>query len=321
MNNNRVKFGKTDLFVSKITFGGNVFGWTLDENGSFEILDAFIDAGFNFIDTADMYSTWVPGHRGGESEAIIGKWLKSRKNRDKVVIATKLGNEVEGKKGLSKSYMKLAVENSLKRLQTDYIDLYISHVDDPETSVEETMEGFNYLIKEGKIRFIGASNLSADRIAQSNQFAYENNLNGYISLQPLYNLYDREKFEKEYLQLVHYENLAVTSYYGLASGFLSGKYRTEADGTKSPRGGGIVKNYLNKRGKCILSAMDIVSNETGAPLSQIALAWQLYKPYITSPIASATTVSQLNDWKGATNLHLTEEQILLLDKASGPDKN
>lgn len=319
MTNNRVKFGKTDLFVSKITFGGNVFGWTLDEKGSFEVLDAFIDAGFNFIDTADMYSTWVPGHRGGESEAIIGKWLKSRGNRDKVIIATKLGNEVEGKKGLSKVYMKLAVENSLKRLQTDYIDLCISHVDDPETSVEETMEGFNYLVKEGKIRFIGASNLPADRIAQSNQFARENNLNGYISLQPFYNLYDREKFEKEYLPLVHYENLAVTSYYALASGFLSGKYRTEADASKSPRGDGIVKKYLNEHGKRILSAMDVVSIETGAPLPQIALAWQLHKPYVTSPIASATTISQLNDWKEGVNLHLTEEQIALLDKASESD--
>lgn len=313
---NRIKFGKTDLEVSKICFGGNVFGWTLDEKASFEILDAFVDAGFNFIDTADMYSTWVPGNKGGESEAIIGKWMKLRKNRGNLIIATKLGNEVGGQKGLSKSYMKIAVENSLKRLQTDYIDLYISHVDDPETPVEETMEAFNELVKTGKIRYIGASNLSADRIVQSNQFARDNKLEGYISLQPLYNLFDREKFEKEYLQLVDFENMAVTSYYALASGFLSGKYRSEADAGKSARGAGIVSKYLNERGKNILKAMDKIAEETGASLLQIALAWQLHKPYITSPIASATTISQLSDWKEAVDLQLSDEQINELDTSS-----
>lgn len=313
---NYIKFGKSELLVSKICFGGNVFGWTLDEKASFEVLDAFVDAGFNFIDTADMYSTWVPGNKGGESETIIGKWMKSRKNRENLVIATKLGNEVEGRKGLSKAYMKLAVENSLKRLQTDYIDLYISHKDDLETPVEETIEAFNELIDEGKVRYIGASNLSAERIARSNQFAKENNLEGYISLQPLYNLYDREKFEGEYLPLVKSENLAVTSYYALASGFLSGKYRSEADSIKSQRGEGIIGKYLNDRGKRILSAMDIVSEETNAPLSQIAIAWQLHKPFITSPIASATNPAQLDDWKGAVNLKFTTGQMDLLEKAS-----
>lgn len=312
----RIKFGKTDLSVSKICFGGNVFGWTLDEKASFNVLDSFVDAGFNFIDTADMYSTWVPGNKGGESETIIGKWMKERKNRKNLVIATKLGNEVEGRKGLSKSYMKVAVENSLKRLQTDYIDLYISHKDDPETAVEETMEAFNILVKEGKVRYIGASNLSAERIAKSNQFAKENKLDGYISIQPLYNLYDRETFEKEYLPLVNDENLAVTSYYALASGFLSGKYRTEADSAKSPRGGGIIGKYLNERGVSILTAMDKISAETGAPLPQIALAWQLHKPFITSPIASATSKEQLNEWTGALNLKLTAEQMDLLDSTS-----
>jgi Predicted oxidoreductases (related to aryl-alcohol dehydrogenases) len=316
MNNHNVTFGKTDLLVSKISFGGNVFGWTLDEKGSFELLDAFIDAGFNFIDTADSYSTWVPGNIGGESETIIGKWMKIRGNRDKVVVATKLGSEVKGEKGLGKVYMKKAVDRSLRNLQTNYIDLYISHYDDPNTPVEETMEGFNELIKEGKVRYIGASNLSADRIAQSNQFAKERNLQGYVSLQPLYNLFDREKFENEYLQLVKDEDLAVTSYYALASGFLSGKYRTKEDSAKSPRGEGIVAKYLNERGERILSAMDTVSEQTGASLSQIAIAWQLNKPYITSPIASATSVSQLNEWKEAVNLRFSNEQMALLDEAS-----
>jgi len=308
--------GKSDLQVSPIAFGGNVFGWTLDQQQSFRILDAFVAAGFNFIDTADTYSTWVPGNQGGESETIIGQWLKQRGKRDDLVIATKLGGDMgDGKKGLSANYIANAVDASLKRLGTDYIDLYQSHYDDPETPVAETMEAFNTLIRSGKVRHIGASNLSADRIVQSNRFAAANGLQGYISLQPLYNLYDRQKFETEYLPTVEAEGLAVLTYYALASGFLSGKYRGEADFGKSPRGGGM-KQYLNERGFRILKALDRVSAETGAPAAQLALAWQLHKPAVTVPIASATSTQQLQDLVAAASLDLTSEQVALLDEAS-----
>lgn len=306
----------SELWVSPIAFGGNVFGWTLDEKQSFEILDGFAGAGFNFIDTADTYSTWVPGNKGGESETIIGKWVKSRGNRDKLVLATKLGGDMgDGKKGLKAAYVKKAVEDSLTRLQTDYIDLYQSHYDDPETPVEETIGAFNDLIKEGKVRVIGASNFEASRIRASNEFARENHLPGYIALQPLYNLHEREKFETEYLALVQEENLAVLSYFALASGFLTGKYRSEADFGKSVRGGGM-KRYLDERGHRILNALDEVAGETGASLAQIALAWQLHKPFITAPIASATSKAQLDDLVAAASLKLTDGQLESLDKAS-----
>lgn len=308
--------GTSDLRVSPIAFGGNVFGWTLDQQQSFRMLDAFVAAGFNFIDTADTYSTWVPGNQGGESETIIGRWLKLRGRRDDVVIATKLGGDMgDGKKGLGARYIPQAVDASLKRLGTDYIDLYQSHYDDPETPVEEIMEAFNALIESGKVRHIGASNLPAGRIVQSNRYAAENGLQGYISLQPLYNLYDRQKFETEYLPTVEAESLAVITYYALASGFLSGKYRGEADFGKSPRGGGM-KKYLDERGFRILKALDRVSAETGAPAAQLALAWQLHKPAVTAPIASATTDKQLQDLAAAASLPLTREQLALLDKAS-----
>ena len=310
------KLGTSGLLVSPITLGGNVFGWTLDEAGSFKILDAFADAGFNFIDTADSYSRFVPGNQGGESETIIGKWLKKRGNRKDMVIATKLGSDMgDGKKGLSAKYMREEVEASLKRLQTDYIDLYQSHYDDADTPVEETMTAFNDLIKEGKVRYIGASNLSAERITESNDFARENNLQSYISLQPLYNLYSRQKFEDEYLKLAADEHLAVLPYYSLASGFLTGKYRSEADLDKSPRGQGI-KKYLDERGLRILDAMDKIAAEQNVQLSQIAIAWLLHKPFITSAIASATKEKQLNELINATNLQLSGEQMAALDKAS-----
>lgn len=310
------KLSGSDLNVSPIAFGGNVFGWTLDEKQSFDILDHFVDQGFNFIDTADTYSKWAPGNKGGESETILGKWLKQRGNRDQLVIATKLGGEMgERKKGLKPSYIKQAVESSLQRLQTDYIDLYQSHYDDPETSVEETIAAFNELIQEGKVRYIGASNLVADRIKVSNDFARANGLKGYITLQPLYNLYDREKFESQYLDLVNAEKLSVLSYYALASGFLSGKYRSEADLNKSVRGGGI-KKYLTERGLAILKAMEKVANETGVSFVAIAIAWQLNKPYITAPIASATRREQLDELLAGATLKLTKEQVELLDQAS-----
>lgn len=313
----KVKFGTSDLHVSKLNFGGNVFGWTLDESQSFKILDQFVDLGFNFIDTADIYSKWVPGNSGGESETIIGNWLKNRGKRDDIVITTKLGGEMgEGKKGLSAQYIHEAVEASLRRLQTDYIDLYVSHYDDGNTPVSDTIEAFNELIKAGKIRYIGASNFEPSRIEESNAFAKENNLSGYISLQPLYNLYDREKFESEYLPLVTKEELAVTSYYALASGFLSGKYRSENDASKSPRGEGIVNKYLNDRGKKIIKSLDIVADEVAATPAEVAIAWQLHKPFITTPIVSATSEKQLNELANAAVFSLSDSQVKQLDEAS-----
>jgi len=313
---NKRKFGTTNLEVSPVMLGGNVFGWTLNETDSHAVLDSFSGAGFNFIDTADMYSTWVPGNKGGESETIIGDWLKKRGNREQIVLATKVGAPLsDTKKGLSARYIKQAAEDSLRRLQTDYIDLYQSHYDDPETPVEETIAAYNELIKEGKVRYIGASNLSAERIAASNKFATENNLQGYISLQPLYNVYDRESFENEYLPLAQEQNLAVIPYYALASGFLTGKYRSEADLGKSPRGGG-VKKYLDDRGYRILKALDEVAAAHNAPVAQIAIAWLLHKSFITAPIASATSEKQLQDLIAATKIKLTAEHTEELDKAS-----
>jgi len=313
---NRKKLGTSGLRISPLVFGGNVFGWTLDEPASFKMLDLFVDAGFNFIDTADVYSRWAPGNKGGESETIIGKWLKKSGKRKEVILATKLGIEMaEGKKGLSSRYMKQAVEASLKRLGTDYIDLYQSHVDDPEIPVEETMSAFHELIREGKVRYIGASNLSAERIKASNDFARDNDLAPYVCLQPLYNLYDRQKFESEYSQLVQEELLGVIPYYSLASGFLSGKYRGINDLDKSQRGQG-VRKYLDERGLGILAAMDEVAREQNVPLSQIAIAWLLQKPLVTAPIASATSEHQLSDLLHATKLTLTNEQMARLDTAS-----
>jgi len=313
---NRKKLGTSGLRISPLVFGGNVFGWTLDEPASFKMLDLFVDAGFNFIDTADVYSRWAPGNKGGESETIIGKWLKKSGKRKEVILATKLGIEMaEGKKGLSARYMKQAVEASLKRLGTDYIDLYQSHVDDPEIPVEETMSAFHELIREGKVRYIGASNLSAERIKASNDFARDNDLAPYVCLQPLYNLYDRQKFESEYSQLVQEELLGVIPYYSLASGFLSGKYRGINDLDKSQRGQG-VRKYLDERGLGILAAMDEVAREQNVPLSQIAIAWLLQKPLVTAPIASATNEHQLSDLLHATKLTLTNEQMARLDTAN-----
>ncbi|HLW20426.1 MAG TPA: aldo/keto reductase [Cyclobacteriaceae bacterium] len=310
------KLGNSDIMVSPIAFGGNVFGWTLKEKGSFRMLDAFLDGGFNFIDTADTYSKWAQGNSGGESETIIGKWLQNRGKREDVVIATKLGGEMdERQKGLSANYIKKAVESSLWRLRTDYIDLYQSHYDDPNTPVEETMTAFDQLIKEGKVRLIGASNLSAERISQSNQFAGENNLSRYQTLQPLYNLYDRERFEKDYQPLIEEEGLAVLSYYSLASGFLSGKYQDPED-LKVGKRGKDVKKYMNERGFRILKALDLAARQNNVPMARVAIAWLLHKPYITAPIASATSDDQLRDLMAAASLQLSSAQVEALDKAS-----
>lgn len=307
--------GQTDLAVAPLAFGGNVFGWTLDEKRSFELLDAFVDAGFNFIDTADSYSTWVPGNKGGESEVIIGKWMKLGNNKNKVIVATKVGSDMgQGHKDLSKKYMLKAAEDSLKRLQVDVIDLYQSHWDDHVTPVEETLEAYEQLVKEGKVRWIGASNLSPERLKASLEASKKNGYPQYQTLQPEYNLYARETFENDYLPICKAEGLSVISYYSLASGFLTGKYRSDADLGKSPRGGGI-KQYLNPKGYAILKALDEVAAKHQCSVATVSLAWLIAQPTVAAPIASATSVQQLNELTAAVNLQLDMEDLALLGQA------
>lgn len=308
--------GSSGIEVPPFAFGGNVFGWTIDENTSFQILDALMDAGLNFIDTADVYSKWAPGNKGGESETIIGNWTKKSGNRDKVIIATKVGMEMaHDKKGLSKTWIKQAVEDSLKRLQTDYIDLYQSHKDDADTPMEETLAAFNDLVKEGKVRAIGTSNMSAQRLLVALKTSKEHGFPLYQTLQPLYNLYDREDYEKELEPLCQEHNIGVISYSSLGSGFLTGKYRSEADFSKSKRGQGIGK-YLNDRGFKILKALDEVSADLNTTPAAVSLAWLIHRPGITAPIASATSVAQLQDTIKAVDLNLDTEAIHLLNTAS-----
>ena len=310
------KLGNSGLEVAPLAFGGNVFGWTVDEPTSFALLDAFVEAGFNLIDTADMYSTWVKGHKGGESETIIGKWLKRSGNRAKVVIATKVGKEMgPNRKGLSKTYIRQAVEDSLQRLQTDYIDLYQSHADDPETPLEETLEAYDQLIKQGKVRAIGASNYSAARLAQSLEVSEKTGYPRYESLQPLFNLYDRVDYEKELEPLCRERGLGVISYFSLASGFLTGKYRSKDDLAKRARGD-FVKKYLNARGFAIIDALDKVAQEHNMTPAQVALSWLIAHPSITAPIASATNLEQLNELIEATTIELNPSVIDLLNQAS-----
>ncbi|MCD8739618.1 aldo/keto reductase [Mucilaginibacter roseus] len=309
------EIGKSGLMVKPFAFGGNVFGWTADEKRSFELLDAFVDKGFNLVDTADVYSYWVPGNKGGESETIIGNWLKSTGKRDKIVLATKVGKPMgEGMKGLSKNYINQAVEASLRRLQTDYIDLYQSHDDDKDTPLAETMQAFDQLIKEGKVRAIGASNFKADRLAEAIKVSEENGFAAYQSLQPEYNLYDRESFEAEFQPLCLEKGLGVITYYSLASGFLTGKYRSEDDLNKSQRGGGI-KKYLNSRGQAILEALDEVAAKHNVPLATISIAWLIAQPGVTAPIASATSVEQLTEIAKAAEINLSTEDVALLSDA------
>jgi len=311
----RRRLGRSALETAPIAFGGNVFGWTVDEPASFALLDAFVDAGFNLIDTADGYSAWVPGNQGGESETIIGKWLRRSGKRDKVLIATKVA-KLARRPGLSAANIALAVEDSLRRLEVDAIDLYQSHQDDPATPIEETLGAYAKLIEQGKVRAIGASNFSAARLAESAAIAQKYNLPRYESLQPEYNLVSRAGYEAELEPLVRRENIGVISYYGLASGFLTGKYRKEADLAKSPRGQG-VKKYLDARGLRILAALDEVAARRGATPAQVALAWLIARPGITAPIVSATSVAQLEEILGAARLQLAAEDIATLDAASG----
>jgi aryl-alcohol dehydrogenase-like predicted oxidoreductase len=310
--------GRSSLQVSPLCFGGNVFGWTVDEGMSFSLLDAWLDAGFNFIDTADVYSKWAPGHKGGESETIIGKWLKHSGKRDRVVIATKVGMDMgDGKVGLAPAYIKQAVEASLKRLQVEQIDLYQSHKDDEAVPLSETLGAYADLIKEGKVRAIGASNYTAPRLAEALETSRKLGLPRYETLQPLYNLYDRAIFEDALAPLCVKEDIAVINFYALAAGFLSGKYRSAADVDKSKRGKNTIDKYLNERGLRILAALDeVAAGLDGATPARVAVAWLLVQPGVTSPIASATSLEQLAELGRAAQLKLPADAIERLNKAS-----
>ena len=315
MNNRQL--GRSGLQVSPLAFGGNVFGWTVDEATSFSLLDAWVDAGFNFIDTADVYSMWVPGHTGGESETIIGKWLRKSGKRNRVVLATKVGKPMgAGRSGLKPAYIRQAVEDSLRRLQTDTIDLYQSHDDDSNTPQADTLGAYGELIKAGKVRAIGASNFTAPRLALALQASKKHGLPRYESLQPLYNLYDRVVFEGELETLCLKNGVGVINFYALAAGFLTGKYRTAQDADKSPRGKNTTAKYLNPRGLKILAALDDVAGRIRASPAQAALAWQMARPGITAPIVSATSLSQLAELVAATRLTLDADDIELLNQAS-----
>lgn len=309
------RIGNSEIYTCPFVLGGNVFGWTADQKESFRILDAFLDSGFDFIDTADVYSGWVPGNNGGESETIIGDWLKKTGKRDNVIIATKVGSQMsETEKGLKKEYIMKEAEASLKRLNTDYIDLYFVHFDDLSTPVSETLEAFSKLIQQGKVGNIGVSNMSVDRIIESIEFSKENNLPAYVCLEPQYNLYDREKYEKEYEPLAERYGLGVISYYSLASGFLTGKYKSKEDLSGKQRGGKI-EEYLNDRGKNIINALNEVANTYRATPAQIALAWIQARASITAPIASVSKMSQLDILK-STEIQLNAEVMQKLDQAS-----
>ncbi len=310
------QLGNTDLQIYPIAFGGNVFGWTLDEKKSFEILNGFTEAGFNFIDTADVYSLWKPGNSGGESEKIIGNWMKEKKNRHDIILTTKVGSDMgDGKKGLKKKYILQAVEDSLKRLKTDYLDLYQTHFDDESTPVLETLEAYDQLVKDGKIRWIGTSNMSPERIKESLETSAEKGLPSYETLQPHYNLYAREKYESQYESLALENKLGVFTYFSLESGFLTGKYRTKEDLKKSPRGGDMDK-YFDERGIKILDALDEISKQNNTTPASVALAWLIQRPSVTAPIVSATSLSQLDAIIQAPELNLDSDAIRFLTAQS-----
>lgn len=310
------KLGDTDLAIAPIVFGGNVFGWTINKKQSFEMLDEFAAAGFNAIDTADVYSRWVEGNEGGESESIIGEWMKSRGNREKMTVITKVGSDVgQGRKDLTEKHILDAVDKSLGRLQTDHIDLYLTHWDDDRTPVEETLGAYKKLIDAGKVRWIGASNLSPERLQASLDASKSSDLPKYEVFQPEYNLYDRHGFEKGVGALCRDNGLGVITYYSLANGFLSGKYRSERDQNKSIRGSRSLK-YMNDRGFRILGALDKLSDKHGVSQAGIALAWLINKPPVTAPIVSATKISHLESFTEAAALDLSDNDMALLDEAS-----
>lgn len=308
--------GHTDLSVAPLVFGGNVFGWTMDASASFLMLDAFVDRGFNFIDTADVYSRWLPGNRGGESESILGEWFRRSGKREKVILATKVGMDMgHGRKGLSKKYIFQAVEASLQRLRTDYIDLYQSHEDDPATPVAETLEAYDSLVQQGKVRVIGASNFSGPRVEETLGCSRERNLVLYQVLQPEYNLYSRRHYETDLAPVAEKFGLGVITYFSLASGFLTGKYKN-ADAAKGAHREGRVVKYFDDRGRKILLALEKVAQETEASQATISLAWLLAQPTVTAPIASATNLKQLDALIAAVELKLTEGQLRVLNEAS-----
>jgi aryl-alcohol dehydrogenase-like predicted oxidoreductase len=313
---NKRPLGRSGIEVAPFALGTNVFGWTVDEPTAFLLLDAFVERGFSLVDTADTYSTWVPGHQGGESETIIGNWLKASGKRNQVVLATKVGMEMPGgKKGLAKRYILEAVEGSLRRLQVETIDLYQSHKEDPATPIEETLEAYAQLIRDGKVRAIGASNYGAASLGKALEVSEKTGLPRYESLQPKYNLYSRAEFESGLAPLCIAKQVGVIPYYGLASGFLTGKYRSAADLGQSPRGQGVAK-YMDERGMRILAALDAVAKAKHAKPSQIALAWLMARPGITAPIASATTRAQLRELMASVDLVLDPASMEILDRAS-----
>ncbi|CAN5322513.1 aldo/keto reductase [soil metagenome] len=321
---NKRQLGRSGIEVAPLALGGNVFGWTVDEARSFELLDAWVDAGMNLIDTADIYSNWLPGHQGGESETIIGKWLAKSGKRDKIVLATKVGKQMGPrspnnppvmKGGLAAAYIRTAVEDSLRRLQTDRIDLYQSHDDDPETPMEESMHAFDSLVRAGKVRAIGASNFTAARFVKALEVSRREGITRYETLQPLYNQMERESFERELEPMCIANGIGVINFYGLASGFLTGKYRSKADLGKSARGGG-AGQYLTEKGLRVLAALDDVGARHGASPASVALAWQIARPGITAPIASATSLEQLNELVAAARLQLDEASIRQITEAS-----
>ncbi len=309
--------GRSGLMAAPLAFGGNVFGWTADEATSFALLDAFVDAGFNLVDTADVYSRWVPGHSGGESEAVIGRWLARSGRRDRIVLATKVGMDMgDGRKGLRPDRIRQAVDDSLRRLQTDRIDLYQAHTDDADTPLEDTLGAFADLILAGKVRAIGASNYSAPRLQQALDTSARLGLPRYETLQPLFNLVNRADYEADLQPLCVREGLGVINFFGLARGFLTGKYRSEADLSKSPRGPGVKDLAFNERGWRVLAALDAVAARTGATVAQAALAWQMRQPGIVAPIASATSLAQWQELAAAATLDLPADAVDELTRAS-----
>jgi len=308
------RLGRTDITIAPLILGGNVFGWTADKAASHAILDRFADAGFSAIDTADVYSSWAPGNRGGESEEIVGDWMADRRRRDKTVVITKVGSEMRpGKKGLSRPYIHEAIDASLRRLRTDYVDVYLSHWPDPSVPYDETLRAYQDLLDAGKVRAIGASNLDAGQLRDALAVARRESLPAYAVLEPEYNLYDRQSFEGPLRDLTMAEGIGVITYFSLARGFLSGKYRSEADLGQSARGSG-VKKYLNPRGQRILGALDNVAGRHRAEPSEVAIAWLIARPGVTAPIASATSVAQVDSLIRSVSLALTPADIAELDE-------
>ena len=308
--------GHSDINIVPLMLGGNVFGWTIDAATSFDILDAFVDRGFNFIDTADVYSRWLPGNKGGESETILGEWFARSGKRDKVVLATKVGMDMgDGKVGLKKKYILEEVEESLKRLKTDYVDLYQSHQDDEATPVEETLEAYDQLVKQGKVRIIGASNFSGARLTEAIETAKQKDLPVYQTLQPEYNLHAREQYERELAPVAAKYGIGVITYFSLASGFLTGKYKSTED-TRGAKRETRVQKYFDERGMKILKALEEVERQTGAKQASISLAWLLAQPTVTAPIVSATSTKQLESLFAAVDLKLSAQQVELLTDAS-----